>query len=48
MFIYLRDFLDYIVYEIFCGFSLDWLNEFWDIKDDDDYRFVYMGLKELW
>lgn len=48
MFIYLRDFPDYTAYETPCGFSSDWLNEFWDTKDDDDYRFVYMGPKESW
>ncbi|CAL1539742.1 unnamed protein product, partial [Lymnaea stagnalis] len=30
----------------------DWMNEFWDVRDDivddDDYRFVYMGPKNSW
>ncbi|NP_001292295.1 jmjC domain-containing protein 4-like [Magallana gigas] len=43
-----RDFPDYTAYETPCGFSSDWLNEFWDTKDDDDYRFVYMGPKGSW
>ncbi|XP_048579170.1 2-oxoglutarate and iron-dependent oxygenase JMJD4 isoform X2 [Nematostella vectensis] len=31
-------------------FSSDWLNEFWDQREDecDDYRFVYMGPKGTW
>ncbi|XP_012871032.1 PREDICTED: jmjC domain-containing protein 4 [Dipodomys ordii] len=29
-------------------FSSDWLNEFWDALDVDDYRFVYAGPKGSW
>ncbi|XP_062850650.1 2-oxoglutarate and iron-dependent oxygenase JMJD4 [Trichomycterus rosablanca] len=29
-------------------FSSDWLNEYWDSLDVDDYRFVYMGPKGSW
>ncbi|KAL2769059.1 2-oxoglutarate and iron-dependent oxygenase JMJD4 isoform 2, partial [Daubentonia madagascariensis] len=29
-------------------FSSDWLNEFWDTLDVDDYRFVYAGPKGSW
>ncbi|XP_077618267.1 2-oxoglutarate and iron-dependent oxygenase JMJD4 isoform X1 [Crocuta crocuta] len=29
-------------------FSSDWLNEYWDALDVDDYRFVYMGPTGTW
>lgn len=29
-------------------FSSDWLNEYWDALDVDDYRFVYMGPAGTW
>ncbi|XP_055723689.1 LOW QUALITY PROTEIN: 2-oxoglutarate and iron-dependent oxygenase JMJD4 [Salvelinus fontinalis] len=29
-------------------FSSDWLNEYWDTLEVDDYRFVYMGPKDSW
>lgn len=29
-------------------FSSDWLNEYWDMLDVDDYRFIYMGPKGSW
>lgn len=29
-------------------FSSDWLNEFWDVLNVDDYRFVYAGPKGTW
>ncbi|XP_045339820.1 2-oxoglutarate and iron-dependent oxygenase JMJD4 isoform X1 [Leopardus geoffroyi] len=29
-------------------FSSDWLNEYWDSLDVDDYRFVYMGPTGTW
>ncbi|KAM5298801.1 2-oxoglutarate and iron-dependent oxygenase JMJD4 [Ctenodactylus gundi] len=29
-------------------FSSDWLNEFWDALDVDDYRFVYAGPRGTW
>ncbi|KAK2158451.1 hypothetical protein LSH36_170g04047 [Paralvinella palmiformis] len=40
-------------YEAYCVpdyFLSDWMNEFWDRRDDvcDDYRFVYIGPKGSW
>ncbi|XP_034362239.1 2-oxoglutarate and iron-dependent oxygenase JMJD4 isoform X1 [Arvicanthis niloticus] len=29
-------------------FSSDWLNEFWDVLNVDDYRFVYAGPRGTW
>jgi hypothetical protein len=31
-------------------FCSDWLNEFWEKREDsqDDYRFVYLGPKGSW
>ncbi|XP_059551801.1 2-oxoglutarate and iron-dependent oxygenase JMJD4 isoform X3 [Myotis daubentonii] len=29
-------------------FSSDWLNEYWDTLDVDDYRFIYMGPAGTW
>ncbi|XP_049633992.1 2-oxoglutarate and iron-dependent oxygenase JMJD4 isoform X1 [Suncus etruscus] len=29
-------------------FSSDWLNEYWDTLDVDDYRFIYMGPTGSW
>ncbi|KAM5309252.1 2-oxoglutarate and iron-dependent oxygenase JMJD4 isoform 4-T4 [Glossophaga mutica] len=29
-------------------FSSDWLNEYWDTLDVDDYRFIYMGPTGTW
>ncbi|XP_075779078.1 2-oxoglutarate and iron-dependent oxygenase JMJD4 [Pelodiscus sinensis] len=29
-------------------FTSDWLNEYWDARGVDDYRFVYMGPKGSW
>ncbi|KAG8509271.1 2-oxoglutarate and iron-dependent oxygenase JMJD4 [Galemys pyrenaicus] len=29
-------------------FSSDWLNEYWDARGQDDYRFVYMGPAGSW
>ncbi|XP_032951688.1 2-oxoglutarate and iron-dependent oxygenase JMJD4 isoform X5 [Rhinolophus ferrumequinum] len=29
-------------------FSSDWLNEYWDYLDVDDYRFIYMGPAGTW
>ncbi|XP_040478694.1 2-oxoglutarate and iron-dependent oxygenase JMJD4 isoform X2 [Ursus maritimus] len=29
-------------------FSSDWLNEYWDALDVDDYRFIYMGPTGTW
>ncbi|PVD38030.1 hypothetical protein C0Q70_00637 [Pomacea canaliculata] len=41
---------DYDAYSTCSFFRSDWLNEFWDKRDDvdDDYRFVYMGPKGTW
>nr|XP_054767212.1 2-oxoglutarate and iron-dependent oxygenase JMJD4-like [Lytechinus pictus] len=55
--LYLKDwhftkaFPDYDAYFTPIYFKSDWLNEFWDYRDDqqgDDYRFVYMGPKGSW
>jgi hypothetical protein len=45
-----REFPNYKAYETPECFSADWMNEFWDQRDDvnDDYRFVYMGPKGSW
>ncbi|XP_033114605.1 2-oxoglutarate and iron-dependent oxygenase JMJD4-like [Anneissia japonica] len=47
-----REFPDYGAYRTPVYFTSDWLNEFWDSKQDsqsgDDYRFVYMGPKNSW
>ncbi|XP_061163826.1 2-oxoglutarate and iron-dependent oxygenase JMJD4-like [Saccostrea echinata] len=44
-----REFPEYKAYETPRVFTSDWLNEFWDTKEDkDDYRFVYMGPKGSW
>ncbi|XP_064112143.1 2-oxoglutarate and iron-dependent oxygenase JMJD4-like isoform X2 [Macrobrachium nipponense] len=38
---------DYGAYTTLHYFASDWLNEFWQVRDDiqDDYQFVYMGPK---
>ena len=38
------------IYEVPQYFQSDWLNEYWDYKDggEDDYRFVYIGVKDSW
>ena len=48
--ILLRAFPDYEAYSTCSFFQSDWMNEFWDVRDDsdDDYRFVYMGPKGTW
>ncbi|XP_053324315.1 2-oxoglutarate and iron-dependent oxygenase JMJD4 [Spea bombifrons] len=43
-----REFPDRAVYSTPEYFSSDWLNEYWDFIDGDDYRFVYMGPKGSW
>ncbi|KAM4705203.1 2-oxoglutarate and iron-dependent oxygenase JMJD4 [Rhinophrynus dorsalis] len=43
-----REFPDQDVYTTPEYFSSDWLNEYWDAIDGDDYRFVYMGPKGSW
>ena len=35
-------------YQVPCFFSSDWLNEYFDSKGEDDYRFVYIGVKNSW
>uniref|UniRef100_A0A8C5MB44 2-oxoglutarate and iron-dependent oxygenase JMJD4 n=1 Tax=Leptobrachium leishanense TaxID=445787 RepID=A0A8C5MB44_9ANUR len=44
----LREFPDHDVYNTPEYFSSDWLNEYWDAIDGDDYRFVYMGPAGSW
>ncbi|XP_018121649.1 2-oxoglutarate and iron-dependent oxygenase JMJD4 isoform X2 [Xenopus laevis] len=43
-----REFPKQNVYETPEYFTSDWLNEYWDSIDGDDYRFVYMGPKGSW
>ncbi|DAA28333.1 TPA: jumonji domain containing 4, partial [Bos taurus] len=43
-----RDFLAEGVFTLPIYFSSDWLNEYWDALDVDDYRFVYMGPTGTW
>nr|KAG5702396.1 hypothetical protein BaRGS_027483 [Batillaria attramentaria] len=45
-----RAFPDYEAYSTVGFFRSDWMNEFWDVREDidDDYRFVYMGPKGTW
>ncbi|XP_012731867.2 2-oxoglutarate and iron-dependent oxygenase JMJD4 [Fundulus heteroclitus] len=43
-----RDIPDHNVYTTPIFFSSDWLNEYWDTLEVDDYRFVYMGPKGSW
>lgn len=43
-----RDFPEHNVYTTPVFFSSDWLNEYWDTLEVDDYRFVYMGPKGSW
>lgn len=43
-----RDFPEHNVYTTPVFFSSDWLNEYWDALEVDDYRFVYMGPKGSW
>ncbi|KAK7111637.1 hypothetical protein V1264_011238 [Littorina saxatilis] len=45
-----RAFSDYEAYSTCPFFRSDWMNEFWDEREDseDDYRFVYMGPKGTW
>lgn len=35
-------------YETPMYFSIDWLNEYWILGNQDDYRFVYIGPKGSW
>ncbi|XP_072220713.1 2-oxoglutarate and iron-dependent oxygenase JMJD4 [Leuresthes tenuis] len=43
-----RDFPEHNVYTTPIFFTSDWLNEYWDTLELDDYRFVYMGPKGSW
>lgn len=43
-----RDFPEHSLYTTPVFFTSDWLNEYWDTLEVDDYRFVYMGPKGSW
>ncbi|KAI4905348.1 hypothetical protein NFI96_022273 [Prochilodus magdalenae] len=43
-----RMFPEHNTYKTPVYFSSDWLNEYWDTMEVDDYRFVYMGPKGSW
>ncbi|KAL4646474.1 jmjC domain-containing protein 4-like [Arapaima gigas] len=43
-----REFPELGAYSTPVFFSSDWLNEYWDTIEVDDYRFVYMGPKGSW
>ena len=43
-----RDFSAEGVFTLPVYFSSDWLNEYWDSLDVDDYRFIYMGPTGTW
>ncbi|XP_036453164.1 2-oxoglutarate and iron-dependent oxygenase JMJD4 [Colossoma macropomum] len=43
-----RMFPEHNTYKTPVYFSSDWLNEYWDTIEVDDYRFVYMGPKGSW
>lgn len=43
-----RMFPEHNTYKTPIYFSSDWLNEYWDTIEVDDYRFVYMGPKGSW
>lgn len=47
-FVFCRDFPEHNVYTTPVFFTSDWLNEYWDTLEVDDYRFVYMGPKGSW
>lgn len=48
MLLFNRDFPEHNVYTTPVYFTSDWLNEYWDTLEVDDYRFVYMGPKGSW
>ncbi len=48
MFAHFRNFPEHNTYKTPIYFSSDWLNEYWDTIEVDDYRFVYMGPKGSW
>lgn len=41
---------NYKAYDLPIFFEIDWMNEYWDSreKDNDDYRFLYLGPKGSW
>ncbi|XP_012683293.1 2-oxoglutarate and iron-dependent oxygenase JMJD4 [Clupea harengus] len=43
-----RSFPEHNSYSTPIFFSSDWLNEYWDSIEVDDYRFIYMGPKGSW
>jgi len=44
-----REFNHVDIYNVPEFFQSDWLNEYWDVKEEnDDYRFVYIGVKGSW
>ncbi|XP_016058990.1 PREDICTED: jmjC domain-containing protein 4 isoform X2 [Miniopterus natalensis] len=43
-----RDFSAEGLFTLPVYFSSDWLNEYWDALDVDDYRFIYMGPTGTW
>jgi hypothetical protein len=43
-----KEYPGYNAYEWPHVFASDWLNEYWQSKGDDDYKFVYMGPKGSW
>ncbi|XP_023671502.1 2-oxoglutarate and iron-dependent oxygenase JMJD4 [Paramormyrops kingsleyae] len=43
-----RTFPEHNAYSTPVFFSSDWLNEYWDTIEVDDYRFVYMGPRGSW
>nr|XP_006820145.1 PREDICTED: jmjC domain-containing protein 4-like [Saccoglossus kowalevskii] len=45
-----REYPGYTAYKTPVYFLSDWLNEFWESREDqiDDYKFVYMGPKGSW
>lgn len=43
-----REFRDYVPYETPVFFASDWLNQYWDGMESDDYRFVYIGPSSSW
>ncbi|KAK4304391.1 hypothetical protein Pmani_023660 [Petrolisthes manimaculis] len=47
---FVKAYPDYGAYTTLEYFASDWLNEFWDVREDlkDDYQFVYIGPKGSW
>lgn len=48
VYVHFRNFPEHNTYKNPIYFSSDWLNEYWDTTEVDDYRFVYMGPKGSW